>query len=689
MASTFVPVTELRSSAEMKADPFFARVAERAKTTLHYPGQWRRLQDPACQKCQFDFKAKYPGLPFEPNCDGIYGEADFPRVANLSELTLEEAREFIDVQYWAEHVIVLKNKDGDYFPYSTEKHPYQIPVLKCTAQYQVDRMGRGMGKTTIAVITELHRCITRKNYEVLVLCPAKAQAQLWYEEITTQLENSPRLRGSLKESKQSPYFIFRFRNGSKIKIFTAGSKSGRGAIAIRGQSPKRVRLDEQDFLEEADYDAVTALLRRFPESEFHGSSTPTGARSMYWQMCCAMPEYREFYIPVTEKPGWNKEMEMTLRRDAKTADRYNHEYMALFGDLEAGVFKGITVDAAKKQYAYATAEYSADGLKLIGMTWNDCPYSRARNYILGCDWNGNGTGTRIRIIEFDPLTKKRRCVYKDTIDQEGATTKTSLIRIRDLNRMFHLDHIYCDKGFGFAQDELLREMGKTPPVEFAHEDVRLMRANFIGSRETLKTNRLVPKRNPNSPKIEDKELERNTKPFMVEGCQIALENSYVEFSADDERLEMQMRDYRVKTWSANGQAASYEAKTEGDHDLDAWVLAMLGIELNYGLFFDPNAQNHLVELCFASGFGVEGGLEAKIEAARANLCAKGIPSRTGPKKTEDEWKVIFAQRGGAMVAPAGAGRTSAVGPGSRTAMFRNAGTGSRTQGVHSPRSRSF
>src|SRR5208282_1297211 len=152
-------------------------------------------------------------------------------------------------------------------------------------------------------------------------------------------------------------------------------------------------------------------------------------------------------------------------------------------------------------------------------------------------------------------------------------------------------------------------------------------------------NRLVPKRDPNSPKIEDKEMERATKPFMVEGAQMAMEQLKVEISANDERLEMQMRDYRVKTWSANGQAASYEAKTEGDHDLDAWVLAMLGAELNYGLFFDPNAQDRLVEIGFVAGFGTGGGLEAKIEAARANLKANGAPSRTTPKKKDAEWNI--------------------------------------------------
>lgn len=667
--SDFVPIENLRSREEFMADPFFSKVAERAKTNPSYPGLHLRMQHPSCQACQADFKRKYPDIPFEPNCEGIYGEEDFQYIAETSKLTYEEAREMFDIRFWAERYIVLKDKEGAFVPYSVESHPFQLPVLQCTAQYQVDRMGRGMGKTTLGVVVELQKCFTKKNYEVLVLCPAKAQAQLWYEEINNQIDNSPRLRTALKNSKQSPYFVFQFGNGSKIKVFTAGSKAGRGAIAIRGQSPRRVRLDEQDYLAEADYDAVMALLRRFPESEFHGASTPTGARSMYWQMCCALPEYREFYIPITMKVGWNRELELKYRKEAKTADRYNHEYLALFGDLEAGVFKGITVDAAKKQYRYAEIEYSVNMMEVIQTNWNDCKYNPARNYILGCDWNGNGTGTRIRITEYDPATGIRRCVYKETIDQEGAITDTSLRHIQLLNRIWNLDHIYCDKGYGFAQDEMLRKLGRYPEKGFENHDQRLMRANFVGSKEQLKTNRLVPKRDPNSPYIDDKELERETKPFMVEGAQIAMEQLKVEISAEDERLEMQMRDYRVKNWSANGQASSYEAKTEGDHDLDAWILSMLGIELNYGLFFDPNAHNRLAQLAYVSSFG--GGVEAKIDAARQRMNSQGVPSRVTKPMKADEWNIVLAQRNGAIVAPSKAGANTSFVVGQRTAVFRN------------------
>ena len=74
----------------------------------------------------------------------------------------------------------------------------------------------------------------------MVVAPSQAQAQLWWDEIVFQIENSPALGGNdfLISKKQQPYYYMRFGNGSVIKIFTAGSKSGKGADSVRSQSPR-------------------------------------------------------------------------------------------------------------------------------------------------------------------------------------------------------------------------------------------------------------------------------------------------------------------------------------------------------------------------------------------------------------------------------------------------------------------
>src|SRR5208282_1769921 len=105
-------------------------------------------------------------------------------------------------------------------------------------------------------------------------------------------------------------------------------------------------------------------------------------RSRYWQMCVQDRTYREFYAPITLHPDWSPEMEENCRREARTEENYRHEYLAEFGDLTQGVFKSHYIDLSRKNYRYA-----------------QCKYVPTLKYFMGVDWNGKGTGTRIRVIE--------------------------------------------------------------------------------------------------------------------------------------------------------------------------------------------------------------------------------------------------------------------------------------------------
>jgi len=42
----------------------------------------------------------------------------------------------------------------------------------------------------------------------------------------------------------------------------------------------------------------------------------------------------------------------------------------------------------------------------------------------------------------------------------------------------------------------------------------------------------------------------------------------------------------------------------GDHDLDAFMLSMLGIELNYGLWHTKETVRRLVQIAHVSGWGL-------------------------------------------------------------------------------------
>lgn len=626
---------------------FLAEVRERHRLRPQYlEDLLKRMEHPICKKCHEQYKQKYPDTPFRIICDGIAGDEDFDRLSKEANIPVEEVRESLDPAFWASRYVKIADQDGDMRPFYARW--YQEYALRCTAKYQVDRWGRGLGKSLCGQIKELHKALYRKNYHILIACPAKSQAEKWFNDISDILDNHRQLAETVAQKKQQPYYVIRFYNGSTISIFTTGAESGRKGNSVRTQSPRRVRIDEQDMLAPEDYKALLPLLKRYPESEFHGSSTPTGLRSHFWHMCTQLQNYKELHFPIMVHPSWNSSMEEELRREARIEDVYVHEYLAEFGDLQGGVFKSELVDAAKKHYSY-----------------KDCIYNPNWYYFMGVDWNGKGTGTKIRVVGYDPITKIRRLVDAETVDD---TNLAALAKIRDLNRKWHCTEVYVDKGAGWVQEELLRLEGK---LSNDPDDRKLLHLKTVDFGANLQFNKLVSTREgPKS--IKEETDERRTKPFMVEGTVMCFEQRLFEFSAEDTLLEDQFRAYRVKNWSPHGWANTYDAGSVGDHDLDAVFLALLGVEMKFGLYYEIKKNIYLpaVRHLGAPGLGTLSPAEKLMpptlqEQVRDQL---DVPARATPRQ-KPAWNIARFDRASFLAVPNRAS-THPISP-SRTSMFRN------------------
>jgi hypothetical protein len=686
MSTGFVTLKQLLTGMPAEEQSFLKNVIARdTNPDGSDKGIVRQMQNDICRKCHADYKQKFPGRPFNVRCHGVNDEQRFRekqiQMQELGEeMTLEEIRDIYDPAYWVSKNIVVKTAEGDYIPIPLRW--FQTECLSCTSPRKVDRWARGMGKSSTGIGEELHMALTRKKMEIMIVCPQQTQAEMWYMGIQEQLDNSPTLAGVLAAQKQSPYYLLRFHNGSIIKIFTAGSGSGKKGGAMRGQNPRRIRLDEQDYLAEGDYDAIMPLLRRFKELTFHGSSTPTGLRGMYYKMCREFDQYKEFFHPITDHPDWKEENRELYMLEAKTMDRFIHEFLAEFGDPKAGVFKSLFIDRAlQPAYHHRDARWDA-----------------AKRYVMGVDWNGKGTGTRIYVVEYDTTTRKRKTVDRSVVDDNAATTAKSIAEIKRLNKKWMCNHIYIDAGFGFAQDELLRTEGQMADRGDV-QTKKMKNIKVIDFGGTLEFNKLVPNREAGEKKRpdDDDQIKRRTKPFMVEGAVMALEEELVEFSSDDDTLlESQMRGYRVKTWSTHETPASYETDAEsGDHDLDAWMLAMLGIEIEYGLFRTQEAVRRLAQIVHVAGWGLGPSAPAlppaslptaattadEPESAKTNLARRnGVQSRTIASAPQ-QGRVLHNGRGAALVAPGASSRNYQAGrvP-SRTANFTSRGMPSSMPG---------
>jgi hypothetical protein len=269
----------------------------------------------------------------------------------------------------------------------------------------------------------------------------------------------------------------------------------------------------------------------------------------------------------------------------------------------------------------------------------------------------------------------------------------SMSRIVEINKMWHCDYVYVDAGFGFVQDELIKEIGVAAGT-FDSDTAKLKYINVIDFGAKLETNAIVPNRDPNSkylPDPKDDILKRRTKPFMVEGVVMAFEAGLVEISREYALLEEQLRGYRVRTWTKGGAADTYITDSEsGDHDLDAFMLSMLGIELNYGLWHTKESIRRLVQIAHVSGWGLPSSVSNQQPAAAAEpeqtplarteqnrafrRQAAGIPSRVTAQQTgqslQEKYRLLHLSQRSYIAAPVGGGAAGSNGrvP-TRTGLF--------------------
>jgi hypothetical protein len=665
-------------TVDITLDAFLAKVNKRNTNpdgSVIDPYLLDRMDNPICQDCHAQYKLKYPGKPFNIKCNGVYGEDDYLRTQQnmkaavpdedplpIEDLNGNDIREVFDIAYWANKYINTKDDNGEFAPFVAR--PYQETILKCTANLKVDRLGRGLGKTTIAKIEEIHKVFTTKNYDDLIICPADSQSDGWYNGIIELIDTSTGLQGSISDKKQNPFRKITFKNEAEIRIFTAGSSSGRKASSIRSQSPRRVRIDEQDYLVEEDWGAISPLLTRYKNSEFHGSSTPTGDRSKFWHMCTQDDRYREFYYPISVHPDWDDEMEVNCRTEALTEDRYRHEYLAEFGDPSQGVFKNIFIDQAKVRYSDPFRE------KLRG--YATCVYDGSKEYFMGIDWNGEGTGTRIRVVEYDNVTKITRCVAKHTVDFKGFTNQDSINAVVRYNSLWHCTKVFIDHGYGATQLDDLKLIGLNSNDP---DTKRLVNVVSIDFGANLEFNNIISSRAKSGSRyIEKEEVKRRTKPFMVEGAVMRFELQTIKFSDDDTVLDSQLRGYRVKNYSQDGFANTYTTEGGvGDHDLDAFMLALLAVEMTHGLYATPDSyRRHLATISHAGSWGVALTPSATPKSAPEVLeekkVASGIARRMPKAEAQDEYRILYLTRGGATIA---ANPRANVPSYSRTSIFKS------------------
>lgn len=444
---------------------------------------------------------------------------------------------------------------------------YQILILRDPSLRKVLRAGRRLGKTFSLAVQLLHYSYTHKDGRSLVIAPMKTQVELIYQEILRIASKNEVVTNSITRKVTSPQFMIQFSNGSTIRFFTSGMRSGGKSDVARGQEAHLIILDEMDYMHADDLDALYAMLQKTaedqPDKVLIGASTPTGRRERFWEWCRS-PRFKEFWFPSYCNPYFSKEQEEEFREQYSPSG-YRHEIEADWGEDSEGVYPRKFVDKA-----------------FVSPSWDYIPeITSARSFhTIGVDWDKYGAGTNIVVTEvcsdnyedFRFRGKIKICYREEIVRSEYTLTK-AVDRIIQLNEIFNPKHIYVDRGFGEVQVELLKKYGVENPRSMLKEKVK-----GVSFGESIDV------RDPYTKLMIKKEM----KPFMVDNLRQFLENERLAIPESDEELYMQLISYVVVRTTQTGRPVFEAAGSAMDHAHDALMLALLAITQNYGEFAKTN-----------------------------------------------------------------------------------------------------
>jgi replicative DNA helicase len=280
---------------------------------------------------------------------------------------------------------------------------YQKQMMRNGNMKKIARMGRRTGKTFTMIMYMLWYAFGHPDSKQLVIGPRGIQVDTIFDELRKFIRNSPLLQASLERSVQSPQRI-EFGNGAVILGLSAGSSTGGSGTNVRGQGADWIYMDETDFLREDDINAIIGVsLGDIGSTGLWCSSTPTGARELFYEWCVnsgtkyevesqedhtpvkvergseEANNWTQFHYPSWVNPTWDNEMEAELR-SMFTEQGYIHEVEAKFGDETEGVFNKESIANSQQDYTYEQMRARSphpNTVRVLGVDWDKriCPVS--------------------------------------------------------------------------------------------------------------------------------------------------------------------------------------------------------------------------------------------------------------------------------------------------------------------------
>ena len=320
-----------------------------------------------------------------------------------------------------------------------------------------------------------------------------------------------------------------------------------------------------------DYAVVSSIATERADIGIIASSTPTGHRGVFYNMCCDESwGYRHWHFASHRSPYYTEEMDIQ-EKATKTQTQYEHEILAEFGVEESGVFPKDKVDAARKQFFYTYAELNkyqlaelegqAKPLNFVYKKGDHAPQNLIRT--MGVDWDKYSAGSSIVVLDYDMKAKKFWVMNRVEVTRGEYSLTNAVNKVIEINEIYDPRWIFVDRGFGETNVEMLHLYGERHPNSGLKNKVE-----GYSFRNVIDVPDAVRKTITKQP----------MKQFMVNALVKCFEDERMILSPFDDILHKQLIDYCVDHITQSGQPVY---TSENEHFVDALGLAYLAMVLKF------------------------------------------------------------------------------------------------------------
>lgn len=361
-----------------------------------------------------------------------------------------------------------------------------------------------------------------------------------YIDKITWKENYIKLPITYKKHTHGTVRVYNMTSGASNRFFASGYETH--------------NCEEMDYVDEtAIRQGILPVLQTNPNTSLVGFSTPSGFKTVYYELCEKNPRYKEFHYSYKVLP-WADEVEK--EKPAFTEEAWSREYLAEWGETESGVYQPRYVEAALDNYSY-------DSNRRIN-TWR---------YIIGTDWNEK-YGTEIVVLGFNPFMGTFKVVDAVHIEKSEFTQLEGVSNVIEMNKKWKPDWIYIDAGNGSSNAELLRKTSWNNRKPGGDRDT----ARILDILVKYDSGSKVEVKDP----VTKQKLKKPAKPYMVSSSVRLFEQGLIKISNNDKKLIDQLGNYIIDRINPNGVVVyGVEDLKVGDHRLDALNLACVGFHLQY------------------------------------------------------------------------------------------------------------